>query len=206
MQLAQDDPRDPAKPAGLQSILDRRSVGRLVSPGPTDTQLASILAAGASAPDHGELRTFRFIVLQGKGKDEFSKVLLQGLERRSLARGTSPTSGQIKKESSKLDRAPVIIVVASEINHSSRIPEIEQILSAGAAAQNILLASSLLGFDSMWRTGEVAYDPFIKTALGLQETSHIVGWLYIGTRPTDISKEARIDISTSVTTFWSSKS
>lgn len=206
MKFTQDDPSHIPESSGLHAILQRRSVGRLVSPGPSTQQLAFILAAGASAPDHGELRTFRFIVLQGKGKDSFIQVLLEGLQRRSLARGVSPTAGQIKKETSKLDRAPVVIVVASEIDLSSRIPEIEQILSAGAAAQNILLACSLLGFGAMWRTGEVAYDPFIKSALGLKETSHVVGWLYIGTQSPDATLEARIDVSTAVTTFWSPNS
>jgi nitroreductase len=58
---------------------------------------------------------------------------------------------------------------------------IEQVLSAGAAAQNVMLAAYALGFNSMWKTGAPAYDDEVKAALGLEAKDAIVGFMYLGT-------------------------
>jgi nitroreductase len=64
---------------------------------------------------------------------------------------------------------------------AGKIPEIEQILSAGAAAQNMLHAAFVLGFNAVWKTGGPAYDDQVKAALGLAAKDAIVGFLYVGT-------------------------
>jgi len=75
--------------------------------------------------------------------------------------------------------------VAAVYNASAKIPPVEQMLSAGAAAQNIMLAATALGFGAMWKTGDAAYDDTVKAALGLEAQSAIVGFLYLGTPPGD---------------------
>ena len=77
-------------------------------------------------------------------------------------------------------RAPLIVIVAVSLTLQSKIPEIEQMLAAGAAAQNILLAAHGFGFGAIWRTGAPAYDPEVVRGLGLPESARIVGFLYIG--------------------------
>ncbi|MNC85769.1 putative NAD(P)H nitroreductase YdjA [compost metagenome] len=79
-------------------------------------------------------------------------------------------------------RAPVIVVVAARLKPSDKIPEVEQIISAGAAAQNMMLAAHALGFGAMWRTGAAAYDDSVKLALGLAANDAIIGFLYLGNR------------------------
>ena len=79
-------------------------------------------------------------------------------------------------------RAPLIVIVAARVQPGARIPENEQILSAAAAAQNIMLAAHALGYGAMWKTGDAAYDSAVKEALGLQSTDAIVGFMYLGTR------------------------
>jgi nitroreductase len=76
----------------------------------------------------------------------------------------------------------VIVVVAARVRKGHKIPEIEQIASASAAAQTIMLAAPALGYGAVWKTGAPAYDPAVKTALGLGEDDDIIGFLYIGTR------------------------
>ena len=78
-------------------------------------------------------------------------------------------------------RAPLILVVAARITPSPKIPPVEQLLSAAAAAQNIMIASHALGFGAMWKTGEPAYDAGVKEALGLDAADEIAGFVYIGT-------------------------
>jgi nitroreductase len=62
-----------------------------------------------------------------------------------------------------------------------KVPVVEQVLSVGAAAQNILLAAHALGYGGMWRTGPPAYDPVVQRALGIGEGEAIAGFLYLGT-------------------------
>lgn len=165
----------------LDAIFSRRSTGRLTEPAPTGEHLSRILEAAAAAPDHGELRPFRFVILSGDAKDAFGEVLADAYLHRCETLGAQSTEGQLNKERTKLGRAPLVVVVCAMHRHSETIPWIEQFAAAAAAAQNALLAATSLGYGSMWRTGDVAYDPRVKAALGLGEHDAVVGFLYLGT-------------------------
>ena len=86
------------------------------------------------------------------------------------------------QERQKALRAPVIVVVAAQFKKSDQVREVEQLLSSGAAAENIMLAAEALGYGAMWRTGDIAYDAKVKEALGLDPKDSIAGFIYIGTR------------------------
>jgi nitroreductase len=165
----------------LDTIRARRSIGRLTEPAPSDDELRQILEAGVCAPDHLELRPWRFVVLRGDAKDAFGEVLAESYIARVKAIGGQPTDGQLKKERTKLGRAPLVVIVCAVNRHNDEIPWVEQLLSAGAAAENILLAATALGYGSMWRTGPAAYDHKVMHALGLDEQDAIVGFIYLGT-------------------------
>ena len=165
----------------IEAIFARRSIGRLTEPAPSEDDLRRILEAAVVAPDHECLRPWRFIVLRGEPKDAFGGVLRDAYLARVAAAGGQPTEGQLEKERTKLGRAPLVVVVAAVHRHDDQIPFIEQFASAAAAVQNMLLAATALGYGSMWRTGDVTYDPRIKRALGLTEHDDIVGYVYLGT-------------------------
>lgn len=167
----------------LDAIFTRRSVGRLVEPGPSDEELALLLQAGAAAPDHGCLKPFRFVVLRGEAKDAFGRVLSTAYMARCEAIDAAVDPAALEKERTKLGRAPVVVIVAAVRQPVRKVPWEEQEDAAAAAAQNILLAATALGFGSMWRTGEPAYDPVVKGALGLGPDDAIVGFIYLGTSP-----------------------
>lgn len=165
----------------LEVIRARRSIGRLTEPAPSDDELRRMLEAAVAAPDHGELRPWRFIILRGDAKDAFGEVLADAYRARVRAIGASPTDGQLKKERTKLGRAPIVVVVCAVNQHSEEIPWIEQLLAAGAAVENLMLAATALGYASMWRTGPAAYDHRILHALGLDDRDAVVGFVYLGT-------------------------
>jgi nitroreductase len=87
----------------------------------------------------------------------------------------------LQRERSKALRAPLIVIVAARVASGVKIPAIEQVLSAGAAAQAMMLAAVALGFNAMWKTGTAAYDDLVKQSLGLEAADAIVGFLYLGT-------------------------
>jgi nitroreductase len=98
-------------------------------------------------------------------------------------------------------RAPLLIVVSARLHDHPKVPHVEQLLSAGAAAHAILLALHARGFAGIWRTGDAAYDDGVKAALGLATSDAIVGFLYCGTAnaPTPAIKRASPE---SVTSEW----
>lgn len=165
----------------LAAIRSRRSTGRLVEPGPTERDLATILEAAASAPDHDELRPWRFIVLAGDDKGAFGEVLADAYDARCEAEGVEALDAKREKERTKLGRAPTVLIVAAVRRDTSKVPWEEQQASASAAAENALLAATALGYGSMWRTGEPCYDEGVKRALGLGPDDGISGFLYLGT-------------------------
>ncbi len=165
----------------LAAIGARRSIGRLVAPAPEGTALDAILGAGALAPDHGELRPFRFHIFRGASLDRFGMVLEAAYLARCAAAAADPVAAKVEKERTKLHRAPLVVVVSAVRVASEKIPWIEQQQAAAAACQNILLAATALGFGSMWRTGEPVYDELVKDALGLRPDDAVAGFLYLGT-------------------------
>ncbi len=175
----------------FSAIFARRSIGRLVEPGPSRADLSRILEAAAAAPDHGELRPWKLTVLEGRAKESFGHVLAEAYLSRCQALGAAPTEGQLTKERTKLGRAPVVVVVAAVHRHSDKIPWEEQFASAAAAAQNALVAATALGYGSMWRTGDAASDLRVKNALGLGPHDAIVGFLYLGTPADGSAKTPR---------------
>ena len=175
----------------FEAILRRRSIGRLSEPGPTGEDLRRILEAAAAAPDHGELRPWKLVVLEGAAKDAFGEVLANAYLDRCESMGAAPTEGQLAKERTKLGRAPVVVVVAAVHRHSDKIPWEEQFASAAAAAQNVLVSATALGYGSMWRTGDASFDFRVKTALGLSPHDAIVGFLYLGTISNEGAKPPR---------------
>lgn len=175
----------------LDAIFSRRSIGRLADPAPSDADLTTILRAAAAAPDHGELRPFRFTVLDGDAQDAFGKVLEDAYLARCEESGRTPEPAKAEKERTKLGRAPVVVIVSAVDQESEKIPFVEQRDASVAAAQNALIAATALGYGSMWRTGAPVDDPRVKAALGLRDKDAIVGFLYLGSITPGTEKPTR---------------
>jgi nitroreductase len=163
----------------FEAIETRTSAGRLSAPGPDEAQLQRILSAAVHAPDHGRLKTWRLLVLDDAGKRRYADAVTSARARRS----PEPTAEQLRIEGEKIWRSPTIVVIGCAIRKdNAKVPEIEQVLSVGAVAQNLFLAAHALGFGVMWKTGWAAYDDEVKASVGLQPQDHIVGIMHLGTR------------------------
>lgn len=161
----------------LEALCTRTSVSSLIEPGPTDEQLATILRAASRAPDHARLRPWRFLIVRGDARRRLGEVMADAL-RLSDPEAPEPL---LERERQKPMRAPAILVVSVTPRERPGVPEVEQVLAGGAAAQNILLAAHALGLGAIWRTGGTAYDENVIRALELDPGSRIVGFLYLGT-------------------------
>ena len=175
----------------IEALTTRVSGNALVEPGPDELELHSLLSAAARAPDHGRLRPWRFILVRGTGRQRLGALMAKTFSRRH----PDATPMQLEKEMRKPLRAPLILVVAAKVNEQSQIPAIEQVLSAAAAAENVMVCAFALGLGCAWRTGEAAYDPEIKAAFGLTAGDAIVGFLYLGSNGTPPAPPAPVDLS-----------
>lgn len=165
----------------IDAIRRRRSYSRLGDPAPGRDELLTMLEAAGHAPDHGTLRPWRFVVLEGEAQERFGEILADAYLARCRRQGVEPVEAKLEKERTKLGRAPVVIVAIYERRPSSKIPGIEQRDAVNAAVQNLLLAAEALGFGTMWRTGDPAYDQRVFRALDMDENDDIVGFVYVGT-------------------------
>lgn len=161
----------------IEALNTRRSPAQFAEPAPDAQQLEAILHAATHAPDHGKLRPWRFIVLRGDARKRLGDLMADAMKRRE----PDAPANLIEREREKPLRAPLIVVLAAAIKEGHKIPVIEQLLSAGAAAQNVMLAAHALGFGAAWKTGAPAYDAYVKAELGLVPGDAIVGFLYLGT-------------------------
>ena len=161
----------------IDALTTRRSPAQFAEPAPDDESLAEILRAAMRAPDHGKLKPWRFIVLRGDARRRFGDVMAEAMKRRE----PDVPANMLEREREKPLRAPLIVVLAAAIQEGHKIPVVEQLLAAGAAAQNVMVAAHALGFGAAWKTGAPAYDAFVKETLGLAPSDAIVGFLYLGT-------------------------
>jgi nitroreductase len=160
----------------LHALLSRVSPARLAADEPDPLMIEQILAAGLRAADHGRLRPWKFLVVRGGARHRLGELLADGLKSRNPEVGAE----LVEAERNKALRAPVIVIVMAVIRDNPNVPDIEQIVSAGAAGQNMLVAAQALGLGGFWRTGAIAYDPLFKKALGASDKDVIVGFLYLG--------------------------
>jgi nitroreductase len=154
-------------------ILARSSEPRLQAPAPGPGVLARAFACAARAPDHGLLRPWRYLVVEGEGLerlgDLFADTYGPEADEKILA----------KLRKSPLRAPMVIIAIASPVEHP-KIPAREQVLSAAASTTLLELALQDAGFGVMWRTGSPAYNPAVTEALGLSEQESVIGFIYTG--------------------------
>ena len=180
--------REPHRLA-LDHLLARRSVSPLQEPAPQGADLDLILDAGLRAPDHGRLRPWRFVVIRGDAMLAYGEKLAEAAAIRDPANAASLA----ERYRAWVQRTPMLIAVGAIIKPGN-IPEIEQLLAAGAAAMNMLNALHMLGYGGMWVTGPNAYDPSVNRLLGFEAPSRLVGFLTAGTpAPSTTPVSARPD-------------
>src|ERR1700740_70296 len=143
-------------PDALELLTTRRSFKAvdLAGPAPSQTEIDTLLTVASRVPDHGKLTPWRFIVFDGEAR------LKAGAAIEAIFRAHHPesTADQIAFERTRLARAPLVVAVVSRAGPHVKIPEWEQVLSAGAAAMNLVLAAHALGYVASWITEWYAYD------------------------------------------------
>ena len=145
----------------IDNILTRNSPLQLCEPYPSDQQMDIIYKAALRAPDHAWLRPSRFLQVTGDGLDKLSKIFYQYAKENM---GDISEDKLIKYKKAPF-RAPMIIILITNVTNHPSVPEHEQMFSTAAAAQNILLALHAFKFGGIWRTGKFAMNKDIELSL-----------------------------------------
>lgn len=165
---------------------------QLNEPAPNQQQLERILRCGLTAPDHANMCPWRFITIQGDARTALGEVFAAA----NLKDNPELPAEKIARMKQKPLRSPMIVVIVATITADHpKTPEIEQMLSAGAAATLIQLAATASGFGSIWLTGPNTYNHDVKAALGVSKADQIVGFLYIGTPMKAATPKPRPELS-----------
>ena len=179
-------------------INSRRSMGNLDTPAPTHAQIETAIECAATAPDHKKLRPWRFIVTQGDARHELGNALVAAAQAKAVQEGETLSEKDSAKTQAMPLRAPVIITVVTKIQAHKKVPPFEQMLSAGAAVQNLILALKAQGFSTVWRTGLLCNEPAVKSYFDVGPDDYVTAFVYTGTSPKNEPARKPIDIESLV--------
>ena len=169
----------------LDALLNRVSAPRLLDPAPTAEQREVLFAAALRAPDHGQLRPYRFLTVEGAARNQLGEILAEAV----LAQGGEVTQAALDKARAMPLRAPLVVVVIARLQDHFKVPKAEQLITAGCAAHAIELAAYAQGIGAVWRTGE---------------GEEVVAFLYLGTPQNELRVAPKVD-SAEFVQAWSVK-
>jgi len=178
-------------PAALHALDARRSVPakQLGAPGPDPATLLRMLASAVRVPDHGKLVPYRFLRITGDARHSLGAFLAE----RAVQRDPQVSPAQLDKDRQRFSHAPVIITVIASPRPNPKVPEAEQLMTAGCVCFALLQAAQALGFGAQWLTAWMAFDPAVHAHLGLAEGEQIAGFIHIGTPKTAVPERERPD-------------
>jgi nitroreductase len=180
-------------PDVLELLKTRRSVKpvELAGPAPSPDEIEIMLTVASRVPDHGKLTPWRYLVFDGAAR------LAAGDKIAGIFKANHPdaTRDQIDFERQRLARAPLVIAVISRATPHAKIPDWEQVMSAGASTMNLVWAAYALGFAASWLTEWYAYDRAVLDAFGLAADERVAGFVHIGhpAKPPEDRDRPRLD-------------
>jgi len=188
-----------ASTEAIDVILSRRSNAALVEPGPTAEQLAQILRAGTTVPDHGALRPYRFLVSEGAARERVGDALVAAM--REARPDASPEA--LEKVKLKAFAAPlqVLLIASPRVGH--KIAEWEQLASASCTGYAVALAAHALGLGAAWKNVPFDRGQALCTMLGLLPHERLLGWINIGHIARELPAATPVDLATVVSVLTS---
>lgn len=168
---------------------------QMCEPGPDKAEIEAILRLGSRVPDHGKLAPWRFVVYRGAERVSIGEALLQ----MALQAKPDLSEEMIKVELARFTRAPVVIAVVSTAGPHFKVPEWEQIMSAGALCLNLSMAANAHGYAANWLTEWFAYDERAHPLLGIRPGEKVAGFIHIGSTTFPNTERPRPELSDTVT-------
>ena len=175
----------------LKTLLERRSVKMVTSPGPSESEIEAALACVVRAPDHAKLRVWQFVLIE---QPDITAVAEKAIEIMASVGNPMADSKQASTRAWLAD-VPLLVGLAYKVHHDHpNVPEIEQTLSMGAGVMNFQNAIHAMGFASYWSTGLASQTEEMAEFLGFDSLdSQFVGFLAVGTPKAAVQPADRPD-------------
>ena len=160
---------------------------QLGEPAPDRPTLEAMIQAAIRVPDHGKLVPFRLLRIEGEARHALGAyVAARGVQR-------APDAGQamVDKDRQRFSSAPVVITVIACPQPHPKVPQWEQLLTAGCVCMNLLHAAHAMGYGAQWLTAWMAEDAAVAAHLGLTAEERIVGFIHIGTAQINVPDRDR---------------
>jgi nitroreductase len=170
---------------------------QMKEPGPERGEIEEILRLAARVPDHGKLAPWRFIVYQGEERGQIGEELL----KLRLEKEPELSDDMKEVERTRFTRAPLVVAVVSTAAPHVKIPEWEQLMSAGAVCLNLLMAANAYGYVSNWLSEWFAFDERAFPVLGIKPGEKVAGYIHIGSTDFPIVERARPELGDIVTWY-----
>ncbi len=164
---------------------------------PSAEELQDILTIAARVPDHGRVVPFHFTVFQGEERERVGKVIADIFVKEN----PSAPADKIEIERNRFLRAPLVIAVNYR-KRRGKHPLWEQMMTAGAACQNLLLAVHAHGYVGQWLSEWYAYNDEFRSYLGLDDRDTIAGFIHIGSAPDEAPAERERSDLAEIVTYW----
>ncbi|MEM7198216.1 MAG: nitroreductase [Pseudomonadota bacterium] len=188
--------------ASILEILANRystSPAHMREEAPDDETLRTLLQCAMSAPDHGNLKPWRFHIIRGDARKRFGAIMRERYQ--ILYPQTS--DDDLDNIATKPLRAPLIIVVGAKIHHDlAKVPPQEQITAASIAAGHIVVAAQAAQVGAIILSGWSCFDPIIKDHFGYSQTDAIIGYIYMGMIAQQDTKSRRRPDAADFTKNW----
>ncbi len=183
----------------IDLLLKRRSVSpvALIGPGPSPQEVETLLKIASRVPDHGKLAPWRFILFEGAAREKASNIIVARYKQKN----PEAPADVVEAERLRFLRAPLIIGVVSTAAPHAKIPEWEQILSAGAVCMNVLIGAQAMGYAGSWLSNWLSYDAQVLEAFGLKPHEKIAGFIHLGRASAMPEDRPRPDLASIVTRF-----
>lgn len=168
----------------IELLKNRQSNPLLQAPGPSATDVDTILMAGMRVPDHASLKPWHFTLVAEQGLNHLAEIFIQARKNEGAEQA------KIDKAAKMPFRAPFIIVVSTKYQAHEKVPVQEQLITAGCCVHAMQMAATALGYGAMWRTGDLSENNVVKEGLNISLNEDIVGFLYIGTKVKELPLKA----------------
>ncbi|MFT9400649.1 nitroreductase [Acetobacter sp.] len=184
----------------MDMLLSRASVDTLIEPAPSADQLSEVLAAAMRAPDHGKLRPWRYIVIEGDARSLAAEHVVASM----LRLDANAPEFKLNKRRQRFSTMPLVIALGMHLRPDHKIPLWEQEMAVAAATMNILNALHAKGFGGIWVSGDITEDPVLAAELGLPAPHKLAGFLFVGT-PAERCEPPRRPEPEQFTAYWTGK-
>lgn len=153
------------------AIRTRRSTIRMTEPAPGRAELLDLLAAVATAPDHGQLRAWRLIAISGNARVRLGEAAAEA----------APAADPAKRIAAKHLRAPLMLAVVFQPRDHPTIPRLERLAATSAMVTTLLLLLDTRGWGGVWFGGPYPDAPQVRKHLGISDGEQLLGYVYVGT-------------------------